>query len=211
MKFLLAFLLLSGCGKRIIYTDPVAPQSQASSALKADIDDELTKLEDDFRDINVNVDLKRLPVVIAPLPFGVVGRCQYGHRKSGIFIILSPVLFPGDNFESENDLYEKEFVRVLLHEIGHCYFGRKHEAPAFLEIPGSAFEFDQNGMTVRFDKIPRSLMPAQSFYKMPKVLRKYYVAEIAGKAQLADLTVLGRYAQFRIVNSDSNTIEPAHE
>ncbi len=212
MKFLMLLLLLSGCGKKIIYTDPEAPSNQASVAVKTEIEEELIRLEKDFKEVGVEIDLNRLPVVVAPLPHGVVGRCQYGKKNTGIFIILSPVLFPapGEFLPLDAELFEKDFVRVLLHEIGHCYFKRDHEAPTYLEDPGHSFELNHDGRTVLFDRIPRSLMPAESTYRMPKALRSYYVAEMARKVVLEDSTVLAQFAEFQVV-SNSDTIEPAEE
>lgn len=221
MKFLFLVLLLVGCGQKTIYTDPSTPSNQASSLMKSEIDEELIRLEKDFQDVGVDIDLQKLPVVVAPLPPGVVGRCQYGKRNTGIFIILSPALFPrtGDYLPLDADLFEKDFVRVLLHEIGHCYFKRDHEEPSYLEDPGHSFELTHEGRSVVFDRIPRSLMPAESTYRMPKALRRYYVAEMAQKADLETPEVLGQFTEYLVVSNNfdfkndgtSDTVEPAKE
>lgn len=221
MKFLFLLLLLVGCGKKTIYTDPSTPSNQASFSMKSEIAEELARLEKDFQDAGVEIDLNKLPVVVAPLPPGVVGRCQYGKRNTGIFIILSPMLFPrdGDYLPLDAELFEKDFVRVLLHEIGHCYFRRDHEAPEYLEEPGHSFELSHEGRSVVFDRIPRSLMPAESTFRMPKALRRYYVAEMAHKASLETADVLGQFTEYLIVSNNfenkkdetSDTVEPAEE
>lgn len=221
MKFLLLLLLLMGCGKKIIYTYPPVPENQASPIVKAEIDEELEKIQAEFAEIDVQVNLKSLPVVVAPLPFGVVGRCQYGEKDRGIYIILSPHLFIDQvMLPLDAPIFEKDFVRVLLHEIGHCYFRRQHEEPAYLEIPGQSFELQTENAFALLDKIPTSLMPAESAYRMPKALRKYYVAEIAGKApKLTSPTVLGLFAEFSVVENKavvnppekSDTVETTQE
>lgn len=218
MKFLLVLLLLSSCGKKTIYTDPSTPNNLASSSVQSDIDEELEKLEKEFAALEVNVDLKLLPVVVAPLPQGVVGRCQYGRANKGIFIVLSPVLFPQDNVHNGIDahLYEKDFVRVLLHEIGHCYFRRMHDEPEFLEVPGNSFELRHEGMTVIYDKIPTSVMPAESNYRMPKALRAYYVSELVGKAKLETSSQLEEFTEFNLLENyvekkPLDTVEPTEE
>ncbi len=219
MKFLLLLALLSGCGKKTIYTNPPMPENQASSSVQAEIEEELVRLENDFKELDVQVDLNRMPVIVSPLPFGVVGRCQYGKDNRGIFIILSPSLFPADGFRPmDSFLFEKDFVKVLIHEIGHCYFRRMHEEPLFLEIPGSSFELRHADGNVIFDRIPKSLMPAESTYRMPKTLRSYYLSELAGKALLDNPTVLGQYTDFQVVTNAketppvvSNTVETTDE
>ncbi|MES2528550.1 MAG: hypothetical protein V4598_15810 [Bdellovibrionota bacterium] len=218
MKFLpLILLLIISCGRKTVYTVPAMPANQASLEVKSDINDELEKLEKEFKDIDVTIDLKRLPVVVAPLPFGVVGRCQYGNDDRGVYIILSPALFNRVDFLPLDDsLFEKEFVRVLIHEIGHCYFRRMHEPPEYLEMPGSSFELRHEETAVLFDKIPTSLMPAESVYRMPKALRKYYLSELVGKSKLSNPTVLGEFTEFAMVNTQvpevkSDTVEPTDE
>ncbi len=217
-------LLLVGCGRKTIYTTPPMPVNQASLEVKSEIAEEIEKLQKDFDDLNVSIDLQRLPVIVSPLPFGVVGRCQYGSNDKGAFIILSPNLFGQVEYlPLDGSQFEKEFVRVLIHEIGHCYFGRMHEAPEFLEMPGSSFELRHEGSAVIFDKIPSSVMPAESVYRMPKALRKYYISELVGKARLSNSAVLGEFADFLMIrhNPDvllapvpdekSDTVEPADE
>ena len=219
MKFLFLLTLLLGCGKKTILTNPPLPENQASTAVQGEIEEELIRLEEDFKSIEINLDLNQMPVIVSPLPFGVVGRCQYGKDNQGIFIILSPTLFPADGYRPlDSFLFEKEFVKVLIHEIGHCYFKRMHEEPLFLEIPGSSFELRQADGNVIFDKIPKSVMPAESTYRMPKALRNYYLSELAGKALLHDQTVLGEYTDFQVVSHSkeispviSDTIKPADE
>ncbi len=206
MKFLLPLLLLLSCGKKTIYTTPPMPANQASLEVKSEINEEVEKLQKEFNDLNVTVNLKRLPIVVAPLPFGVVGRCQYGGNDLGAYIILSPNLFGRVEFLPMDDAqFEPEFVRVLIHEIGHCYFRRMHEVPAYLEIPGNSFELRHDGSAVIFDKIPNSLMPAESVYRMPKALRKYYLSELVGKARLSNATVLGEFTEFQMVSNTSTT------
>lgn len=213
MKFLLLLALLSSCGKKTVYTNPPMPENQASSTVQAEIDEELVLLEKDFKELDVDLNLKQLPVIVSPLPFGVVGRCQYGKDNQGIFIILSPALFPIDGFQPmDSFLFEKDFVKVLIHEIGHCYFRRAHDEPEYLEIPGSSFELRHEHGNVIFDKIPKSLMPAESTYRMPKSLRSYYLSELAGKVLLNNPTILGEFTDFQVVTHEkSDTVEAADE
>jgi hypothetical protein len=210
MKFLLILTLLMGCGKKTIYTNPPMPENQASTAVQSEIDEELVRLEEDFKALDLSLNLQQMPVIVSPLPFGVVGRCQYGKDNKGIFIILSPALFPADGFRPmDSFLFEKEFVKVLIHEIGHCYFRRMHEEPQYLAIPGSSFELKHEDGNVIFDKIPTSVMPAESTYRLPKTLRNYYLSELAGKARLENPTVLGEFTDFQIVsNEKSDTVDP---
>lgn len=213
MKILFLLALLFGCGKKTVWTYPPLPENQASPEVNEEINLELDKLQQEFSDINVTVNLKRLPVVVAPLPFGVVGRCQYGEKNKGAYIVLSPTLFyqPDNLSPADEIIFEKEFVRVLIHEIGHCYFYRQHERPTFVESPGNAFELRHEGSAVIFDKIPTSLMPAEATYRMPKSLRKYYLAEVARKARLSNPVGLERYTEFQIVSNSvpSDAVQPA--
>jgi hypothetical protein len=206
MKFFFLLMLLAGCGKKTVWSYPPVPKNQASPETKAMIEEELNRIQDDLAEIEVDKDVKHLPVVVAPLPFGVVGRCQYGEQNRGAYIVLSPSLFTSiyEYPASDSHLYEKEFVRVLIHEIGHCYFYRQHEPQTFLESPGNLFELRSEVGAVIFDRIPRSLMPAESTYRMPKALRKYYISEIAKKAKLTDPVILSEFTEFQFVHSETS-------
>jgi hypothetical protein len=211
MRFLFLIMLLVSCGRKTVYTYPPVPANQASPQVRAEISDELVQLEKDFDSIGVKINLHEMPVVVSPLPFGVVGRCQYGEKEKGVYIILSPLLFPREEFlPLDAFMYEKDFVRVLIHEIGHCYFHRQHEEPKFLQSSGNAFELHYEGTDVVEDKIPVSVMPAESIYRMPKALKLYYLSELAGKAKLTDPVDLRQFADFTIV-SNSNTIQPTEK
>lgn len=211
MKFLLLFALLLGCGKKTVYTNPAMPENQASLSTQEEIEEELVLIEKDFKDLGVDLNLKRMPVIVSPLPYGVVGRCQYGKNNQGVFIILSPALFPVEGFRPmDSALFEKDFVKVLIHEIGHCYFNRAHNEPEYFEIPGSSFELHHELGNVIFDKIPKSVMPAESTYRMPKSLRNYYLSELAGKIRPNNSSILGDFTGFQVV-SNSNTIETTNE
>ncbi|MFL5784376.1 MAG: hypothetical protein ACJ76H_07210 [Bacteriovoracaceae bacterium] len=211
MRFLFLIMLLVSCGRKTVYTYPPVPANEASPEVRAEITDELVQLEKDFDSIGVKINLQEMPVVVSPLPFGVVGRCQYAEKEKGAYIILSPLLFPREEYlPLDAYLYEKDFVRVLIHEIGHCYFHRQHEEPKFLESSGNSFELHYEGTDVVEDKIPVSVMPAESIYRMPKALKLYYLSELAGKARLTDAVILRQFADFSIV-SNSNTIQPAEK
>lgn len=213
MRLLLLLALLSSCGKKTIYSIPPMPEDQASPVMKAEISDELQRLEDDFADLGVSVDLHKLPVVVADLPHRVVGRCQYRQGSEGAYIVLSPLLFPprGSLWPIDDPNYEKEYVRVLIHEIGHCYFHRQHERPAYLEAPGISFELRFEGSSVTYDRIPKSLMPAESLYRMPRALRKYYLSELVGKAELTNQEVLGEFTEFQALGQGDTVLTAEDE
>lgn len=206
MKFLFLILLLASCGKKTVWDYPPLPADQASPEEKLMIEAELDKIEKDFADIGTPLDLRSLPVVVAPLPFGVVGRCQYGKKNRGAYIVLSPALFTSayQYADAEAHLFEKEFVRVLIHEIGHCYFYRNHEEETYLESPGNSFELRSSTGSVIFDRVPRSVMPASSAYRMPKSLRKYYLAELGNQARLTDSVSLREFTDFQVLEHGHN-------
>lgn len=201
MRFFLFFLLLLSCGKKTIYKTPPMPANEASPETQEMIHAELLRLQKDFSELNVNVNLTRLPVVVSNLPFGVVGRCQYKQKSDGAYIILSPSLFWENTDLPTPDafLFEKEFVRVLIHEIGHCYFHRKHEEPKWIEAPGHSIELIAEGGTITYDRIPRSLMPAESNFRLPKNLRKYYLEELVHRVRRSDPVILERYTEYQVV------------
>jgi hypothetical protein len=82
----------------------------------------LDDLEQRFSDIDVLVDFRSIPIFVVDEPtrggIDIAGLC----RGAGKRIILDRRLF---NIEEENDKITLLWW-TILHELGHCYFGRGH-------------------------------------------------------------------------------------
>jgi hypothetical protein len=120
------------------------------------------------------------------------GYCQWDENGKGVFIVLNREVFQKD---LENDRLHFVFG-VLLHEIGHCYFGRKHDT-AVIKKPGykiSIETFDADGgTTITIDEFPVSIMYSKSslvgspLTGVPTSLEHYFVAEILGLQRVSSV------------------------
>jgi len=91
--------------------------------------------------------------------------------------------------------------RVILHEIGHCYFAREHFDEK-IEARDKQIMWNRkqkDRQPVYFSSLNVSSMEATSL-QLPVALKSYYVAEILGLVRAANLSDLAPYAQFVFVD-----------
>lgn len=165
------------------------------------IENELNQLENDFKSVGVNVNLHEVPVRVKKLEGNSWGACYQDNQRGPLAIVLDPRAFKQNGLLSK-DPYLSYLTTILLHEIGHCYFDRKHIELEFLDVKQKEIVISAPGEE-RFatSSIPTSVMsPAAP--PGPKRLRKYYVSEVAGIAKLKTLDALQSYANFEILNRE---------
>lgn len=187
-------LLASACGKKVHLSK--LPKNEKSALQGNQIDEALKSFEEDFAEIGVPVNLRRLPVIVGEI--NNAGECHYDENGKGRAIVLNKNIF----YEfAENDLAMKYFETVLLHEVGHCYFNRNHTKDERINFHGKQFmlpgEFYVSGfgsmrLILRDFSLPVSVMTVGG-YQIPKAYQKYYVAELANKAHVTQFEDLNSY------------------
>ncbi len=159
-----------------------SPKDVSSPSEMADIEASLEILESQFESIGVEKNLRELPIFVTDeLDSASAGECA---RERYIAI----------NRESLLDLSDRKRHKVLwsilLHEIGHCYFGLSHFESEIEAPQGEHFAFEsemegRNGRSCRhhfFKRIPGTIM---SGTRLPlagsESLRIFYVKQVAGQ------------------------------
>lgn len=168
--------ILFSCGKK----DPqsiVLPGNQASEKEAEIIGAVVEKIQKDFDELGVNVNLRSIPFHVTTLDPKIAGICVYRSNGSPVGIAVNHSVLK--NWEVETPEHYGLIYRVLLHEIGHCFFRRQHEDDE-LFIPG-------------LDTIEISVMKDYGRANTLKELWPYYVREVAGLDRLQSAEDLKRY------------------
>ncbi len=149
------------------------------------------KIQRDFDEIGVNVDLRSIPYHVTTLEPTVGGVCAYRADGSPIGIAISHDLLK--NWAVEDEHNYGLIYKILLHEIGHCFFRRAHETDTFT-IPNFFMILKTHDHSfLPKGSIEKSAMLDGGGAMIPKALWPYYVKEIAGLDRINLLADLERY------------------
>jgi hypothetical protein len=129
-------------------------------------------------------EFRRIPVIVTPENPDSShrwGYCQFNYDQNGLYIAISKHIFEYSQFLQARGTSDLLF-QVLLHEFGHCYFGRPHDDTR-LEIPNAVMElswFSRSHQyeTLTMDSIPASIMISGAEMDLPDALDTYYVGEL---------------------------------
>jgi hypothetical protein len=199
-------LALFSCAKveaPLSQTPRIAPPAdEAVAAERSQIDAMLSQIEAFTRLLGKPQSFRSVPVVVTTSN-------QYTNHAAACvavsgapqFILVKPSVFENEARISEGEL-ESSLFRVLLHEIGHCYFHREHEA-AEIGAPGQFVELavKRKALTgkIQFPCLDATVMVPENL-TVPIALEKYYVAEILGLARAKTLADLASYASLKYVD-----------
>lgn len=175
MKFILIFFILVACGRRVV-EESSFPENRASAVEAEVLDKALTKIQADLDALGVNVNVFDTSYSVASID-PAAGICFTKANGSRRGIALDHSLFE-ETIESDD--WYGQLYKVLLHEIGHCYFDRDHDEGRY-DYQGHVMliELTPNHID-RSESISQSLMSELGWMQVPKLLWPYYVKEIAG-------------------------------
>lgn len=173
---ILAALLMCGCGEKEdkIEIPPDLSTAEQREKIALVVDD----IQSQLQSAGVKVNLRALPIVVRDIE--PAGYCQWDDEHRGVYIALDPEIFADPKF-SAADPFVPAYYHTILHEIGHCYFGRPHET-ANLELAGKRIYF--NSVRAHFAEIPLSVMNNVNWISIPTSFRDYYVREIAALTRI---------------------------
>lgn len=193
LAIILVFLL-SACDLRPFdasaKTNEDIPLNEASVEEVSLIDDIKKDIAQIALSYGVSLDLDKLPIIVSDkqdIPnadgvSGYQGLCFLDENGKGTAILLSKRMLKSDLYEAEKpkkDEIALDTFRTLLHEVGHCYFGREHESNV-LESKNFQLTIRQKKETYNFSFLPASIMDNSAGTIIPNSLKRYYVAEIIG-------------------------------
>lgn len=210
-RLLILFLFavyLSGCdllsGADSIRYPPIAiPDDQASTAERDAVSEILESITKYTAEFGQQHDFTRLPIIVRSRDNpseNVAGRCHYNYQNQGHFIEVFKDVIPVT--ASNRDVYySAELFIVLLHEIGHCYFGRPHEA-ATIRKRGYEMVFkvptEYGTGEVVFNEIPATIMIDTWSVGIPRSLERYYVGEVLGLQRANTPEELKKFIDFNL-------------
>ena len=172
-----SLILCGGCG----HQDPL-PADTGTRAEHAQLESTLQELEDQFQEVGVNVDLRRLPIIITE-EFQADAAAICAHDR---YIAIRSQTFK----DSLSTTGNSGIWRTMLHEIGHCYFKLNHYDRRLSAPIGSSFAMEERFLSNNSrpacrlelnDRISGTVMSINehSFTKS-RALKLYWVMEVAG-------------------------------
>src|SRR5690349_10607583 len=136
MKFLLLLIFLVSCGKQTLVEGQKFPVNEASKLESDKLEDALAIIQEEFDRQGIKVDLKALPYSVSDID--AYGICYYKNSGKPLGIALNHELF--ENTYESSQSYGLLF-KVLAHEIGHCFFDRRHDE-SYFKVEGYKLKMD---------------------------------------------------------------------
>lgn len=177
MKYLFIFLVLINCGKAEKFNNESFPENRASAEETEALKLVLNQIQSDFDEQHINIDLESIPYSINDLGEFTAGICYKSNgRRIGIAIDHTVFLESIENGDYYGFLY-----KVLLHEIGHCFFNRIHEENNYSVTGYTMLLGISPGRAPKsFDSIATTVMESMGQRLIPKLLWPYYIKEMVG-------------------------------
>lgn len=209
--------VLSSCQIPKSTSYPAAPSDEATSEERKKINETLEHISEIANKFGYKNDFNSIPVLVTSENVKVTGRigyCQWDENRRGQYIFINR-----ENFESDKrSSYLQNVFQVLLHEIGHCYFGRDHN-PNVIKKPGYVAKvevYDSTGGVDLFEMgFPVSIMytghselcsgncpEGSSPIGAVKDFESYFVSELLGVQQTLSADDLTKFKSFTWVMSD---------
>ncbi len=171
-------------------SENVVPESIASAQEQNEIKSTISEIQELGDRLNLNKDFNSFPIKIVekyPSDGDALAFCQQREDGTGVYIgILKSTM---DNYFAHlQPQGENSFLYLLLvHEFGHCLYGRGHEE-ATISVPGLNIFFAGKNPAEYVEiggEIPVSAMMTQTSsrlgsYVLPEGVKSYYLSEIAG-------------------------------
>jgi hypothetical protein len=194
---LCGLLGLASCAKDEAARRLPLPADEATSEERAAIDATLTRIEGLTVELGHPHAFRDLPVILT-----TDDRTYTDHPAGCVsvdgapqFILVKRTVLLNEARIAEGGA-ESTLFRVLLHEIGHCYFHRSHEE-AHISQDGEMIELtvgeDGAGSHLDYAVLDATVMVPETL-TLPVALEKYYVAELLGLARAKSLEDLAPFA-----------------
>ncbi len=173
----------------------VIPADEASAEERAEIESALREIESVAAELSAPRDFHRLPVIVTTAEnFTDHPAACVSENGEGRFILLKPSVIEQEKEERKSGRHSA-LLRVLLHEIGHCYFGREHET-AQIQSPGYVIEIESAAGPIYYHSLDVSVMVKESLV-IPTPLERYYVAELLGLTRAESLADIAAFAPLK--------------
>lgn len=191
IALILPMMLSLSCQKpQNANSENIVPESIASAQEQSEIKNTVSEIQELGDRLRLNRDFNSFPIRIVEKYSGDGGAlafCQQREDGTGVYIgILKSTM---DNYFAQlQPKGENSFLYLLIvHEFGHCLYGRDHE-DATISVPGLNIFFAGKNPAEYVEiggEIPVSVMMTQASsslgsYVLPEDVKSYYLSEIAG-------------------------------
>lgn len=201
--------LSCGCAKleeltgREVHGASSVPESKATADEQAAIDTTLDEISNLTEKFGPRKTFDTIPIVVNDEDMNKTKRggfCSYGPS----YISINKAVFkPGSDDESN-------LFNILLHEIGHCYFGRAHDQTTFFKdgfwVSVTTRDYVRRRATSQLEnEICVSMMCTSSQSTgltkppTPYQLREYYVGEILQKIRARKLSDFEKFGDVQFL------------
>jgi hypothetical protein len=209
MRFFLLLILFAACGPKVDLSP--LPEDIATPLERERLEEVLADLGHSFAAEGVSLDLTQVPVIVADHP-QFAGICYLDHKKRPRAISIDRTIVN----RHELPYRMSDLHTVLLHEIGHCYFGRDHE-DAWLQFPDHFLMIYQptadHDVISYNTSLELTMMNVGSWTNPPPVIWPYFLREIAGLERFSVWQQFQKYARIdvRPYNpTQERTLPPEH-
>ena len=175
------------------------PQDTSTPEEKQKIASALAIIEKDLSDGGVYKNLNAVRIIVADFDdTSTKGRCYQRDDGTPVAIVLNHEILAQD---SHDDNLMPWYFTVLLHEVGHCYFDRKHENE-MISLGNQELVFpltvDKKKAEYTMSWISPTVMNVNGGRMILKNLRGYYVKEIANLDRAHSWEDFAPYANLTI-------------
>ncbi len=191
MKLILFFFVVLSCGRTVVTEKSSFPDNNISPVESEVLTKALKRIQAEFDTQKIKVKLNSVPYHVNDLPGAMAGAC-YKMGSNVVGIAIDHEMF--DDAEWDDGEYPLLF-KVLLHEIGHCFFNRKHDEKYIKADEGFEFEVDYygSGEPWRDQSLQVSIMSEMGWYRIPPKLWPYFLREVARKDRLQKWEDMKKY------------------
>lgn len=162
------------------------PADQATTEERTAIRSTVQEISKKAAKFNYKNDFRAVPIVVTTEDATQTkrwGHCEWNEDGSGQYISIHREVFRHD----KTDPRSSQVFAVLLHEIGHCYFGRQHEH-RLIEKPGCSLMAGATAV-VSAKSFPVSIMytdESESAHPLSflRSFQDYFVSELVGRPGL---------------------------
>lgn len=159
------------------------PKSEATSSEQEAIVQTIAEIQNLADSMGLHQNFKNIPVVvISEDKFNRKAQAYCEHRRGGGGLYVAIMKSTMDEYLMLFKPHGKNsfLFMLLVHEFGHCYFGRGHNEETSLSSSGSM--------------VPSSAMMIRShnllgMHELSETMKIYYIAEVAGLISPQDLPI----------------------
>jgi hypothetical protein len=192
------------------------PADDATPEERITLEKSMSHITEVFKENGYKGAFDKMPIIVTsgdPDTSGWVGLCAGIGEGTGRYIAIKHWAFEQDL----KDDTKSEVTSILLHEIGHCYFGRGHDSEliASAEYIINITYFNERGGTQELvDGVPATIMyttqgerPYRSILTSNRDLQTYYVRELLSIEHMRSVNDLRKFKSIKMIKKSPGSAQ----